>query len=266
MHDGPSPTDARVIYGVNPVRELLGARAGDVAVVYVAAGKSGGALRDLRALAKRAGVTVVDRTPAELDQLAGGGLHQGVVAVAGAFAYADLDAVLTDVAAAGRAALLVVLDGVQDPQNLGAVIRSAAALAADAVVIPQDRAAGVTPAVVKASAGATERVPVAQVVNLSRALEQMRRAGIWPVAAILDCGVAPAALDLTVPTAFVLGAEGRGLRPLVAKHCDFRVSIPMAASGIASLNVSVAAGVLLYEAQRQRAPDSAPRNPARSPP
>ena len=243
----------RVIYGVNPVRELLAARAGDVAVVYVAAGKSGGALREVRTAAKRAGVSVADGEPAELDRLAGGGLHQGVVAVAGDFEYADLESVLDAIAREGRTALLVVLDGVQDPQNLGAVVRSAAALGADAVVIPQDRAAGVTAGAVKASAGATERVPVAQVVNLSRALDQMRGAGIWPVAAVTDGGVAPAALDLTVPTALVLGAEGRGLRPLVEKHCDFRACIPMAADGVASLNVSVAAGVLLYEARRQRA-------------
>lgn len=256
----------RVVYGVNPVRELLAARAGDVAVVYVAAGKSGGALRDLRAAARRAGVAVEDREPAELARLAGGGLHQGVVAVAGAFAYADLGAVLADVAAAGRPALLVVLDGVQDPQNLGAVIRSAAALGADAVVIPQDRAAGVTAAAVKASAGATEHVPVVQVVNLSRALDTMRAAGVWPVAAVMEGGVAPSALDLTVPTAVVLGAEGRGLRPLVAKHCDFRASIPMAADGVASLNVSVAAGVLLYEARRQRAAATEERPPRQSPP
>jgi 23S rRNA (guanosine2251-2'-O)-methyltransferase len=146
----------------------------------------------------------------------------------------------------------VVLDSVQDPHNLGAIIRSASVFGADAVIIPRDRAVGVTPVVVKASAGATEHMPIARVTNLARALEQLKQAGVWTVAAVADDAQEPWNLDLTGPIALVMGAEGKGLRPLVAKTCDFRAKIPMAGQ-VASLNVSVASGALLYEAVRQRA-------------
>jgi 23S rRNA (guanosine2251-2'-O)-methyltransferase len=253
------PTSAddgqRLVYGANPVRELVLSRPQAVSVVYMVPGDTGPTLRDLRELCLARGCTVEDRERAELDALTGGeARHQGVVAITGEFDYAELDDVLAGIAArgAGRPALLVVLDGVQDPHNLGAIVRSACVLGADAVVVGKDRSAPVTPVVVKASAGATERLPIARVTNLTRALEQIKAASIWTYAAVADEGAtAPWAADLRGAIALVLGAEGAGVRQLVAKTCDFRVKIPMLGSAL-SLNVSVAAGALLYEVTRQR--------------
>jgi len=147
--------------------------------------------------------------------------------------------------------LLLVLDGVQDPQNLGALVRSAHVLGADGVLIPRHRAAPVTPAVVKASAGATEHTPIAQVTNVARTLEELKERGIWIVGASALGGRLPSEIDLTVPVALVLGSEGKGVRPLVLRACDLLVRIPMAGR-VASLNVSVAGAILLYETVRQR--------------
>ena len=243
----------RLVYGANPVRELVTSRAKQVNVVYVAAGDTGGALRDLVALCRGRGVDVEERERAQLDALAGpDARHQGVVAITGELAYAELDDLVDDLEARGVPPLLVVLDGVQDPRNLGAIVRSAHALGAHGVVIGKDRAAPVTPAAVKASAGATEHLPIARVVNVVRALETLKERGVWTVGAVVRDGVAPATLDLRGPIALVLGAEARGLRPLVARACDHRALIPMVGK-VASLNVSVAAGILLYETTRQRA-------------
>jgi 23S rRNA (guanosine2251-2'-O)-methyltransferase len=188
-----------------------------------------------------------------------------VVAIAGAFRYRELDELVALAAAAGEPPLLLVLDGVQDPQNLGALVRSAHVLGAHGVVVPKDRAAHVTPSVVKASAGATEHVAIALVTNLARALEELKAAGVWTVGAVVepggDEGAAPWEVDLAAPTALVLGAEGAGVRPLVARGCDLRVRIPMAGR-VASLNVAAAGAILLYEAARQRS-DSARGEPPR---
>jgi 23S rRNA (guanosine2251-2'-O)-methyltransferase len=238
---------SRLVYGANPVRELLRARAAEVQVVYLAAGDTGPALREIARMCKDRQVAFEERDRAALDSLSGG-RHQGVVAVTGELAYADLDQLLDDVPAP---ALLVVLDGVQDPRNLGAIVRSAHALGAHGVVVAKDRAAPVTAAAVKASAGATELLPICRVTNLVRALETMKERGLWTVGAVVDAAPAPTALDLTGPIALVLGAEAKGLRPLVRRACDHVAAVPMTQAAL-SLNVSVAAGILLYEVGRQR--------------
>lgn len=243
----------RIVYGANPVRELLMARAASVQVVYLAAGDTGPALRELVRMCKDRQVGFEERERHELDALAGAeARHQGAVAIAGELEYADLDQLLDDLDEAGKTPLLVVLDGVQDPRNLGAIVRSAHGLGAHGIVVAKDRAAPVTAVAVKASAGATELTPIARVTNIVRALETMKERGIWTVGAVVGGGaVAPAAVDLRGPIALVLGAEAKGLRPLVLRACDHRVEIPMAGK-VGSLNVSVAAGILLYEAVRQR--------------
>ena len=247
----------RQVYGVGPVRELL--RAGKpIALVYVAAERAQARGKDpvaeLAQAAQAAGVTVELRTARELDALTSDpeARHQGVIALTGELRYV---AVAELVEAAGAAPpLVVVLDGVQDPHNLGAIIRSAYVLGAHGVVIPEHRAAAVTAVVTKASAGATELLPIAQVGNLVRALEELKEAGLWACAIAATPDARPmASLDLTGPLALVLGAEGTGVRPLVAKTCDLHAMIPMGAAGVGSLNVSVAAGVALYEVGRQRA-------------
>jgi 23S rRNA (guanosine2251-2'-O)-methyltransferase len=245
---------ARLVYGQNPVRELISARPQAVSVVFVAAGDSGPALKQVRELCARQRVAWEERERNELDALAGpDARHQGVVAVTGEFEYAELDDVLDAVAAAGRAPLVVVLDGVTDPHNLGAVVRSAHVFGADVVVIAKDRAVGVTPVVVKASAGATEHLPIARVTNIAQTISALKERNIWSVAAVATEGAQlPWQVDFAGAVAIVMGAEGQGLRPLVEKTCDLRVVIPMAGK-VASLNVSVATGALLYEAARQRA-------------
>jgi 23S rRNA (guanosine2251-2'-O)-methyltransferase len=246
----------RVVYGVHPVEELLRA-ARDVVVVYLA--NEGwrtrpAALRGIAEAAARRKITVEERSREELETLAGSGGHQGVVAIAGELAYAEPDALVDAALDRGEPALLLVLDSVQDPQNLGALVRSAHVLGAHGVLIPKDRAARVTGAAVKASAGATEHLPIALCTNLVRTLEAWKARGVWIVGALADGGRdarAPWEIDLAQPVALVVGAEGTGIRPLVARACDLHVRIPMAGR-VASLNVSAAGAVLLYEAARQR--------------
>jgi 23S rRNA (guanosine2251-2'-O)-methyltransferase len=168
-----------------------------------------------------------------------------VAAQVGPYPYVELEDLL-----ATPDPLVVVLDGVTDPHNLGAVLRVAEGAGASGVVIPKDRAAGVTAAAVKASAGASEHVPIARVINLRRAIDRMKEAGLWVYAAEVG-GTPYTELDLTGPVGLVLGSEGRGMRRLVREGCDGAVSIPMLGA-VGSLNVSVAAAVLLYEARRQR--------------
>jgi 23S rRNA (guanosine2251-2'-O)-methyltransferase len=254
----------RLVYGIGPVEELVSRRAREIIVLYVnparqARERAGDAVATIAAEARRRGVTVETRTRDELDAMLASErsdagrppAHQGVVAVVGAFSYAALEDLIAN---APAPALIVALDSVQDPHNLGAIVRSAHLLGAHGLVIPRDRAAQVTPVVTKVSAGATEHLPIAQVTNLARALEQLKEAELWIAGLAAGPGARPLpTLDGTMPLGLVLGAEGTGLRPLVARQCDFLVEIPMTGRGVGSLNVSVAAGVALYEIARQRA-------------
>jgi 23S rRNA (guanosine2251-2'-O)-methyltransferase len=253
-----TPASARLVYGIHAVAELLKNPDSEVYTLFVAresADESG----PLAALAERAtkrGLDVVRRGRAELDSLTRSGVHQGAVAMCGAYRYADsVAALLSRAERAGVPPLLLVLDGVTDPQNLGALVRTAHVLGGHGVILPKDRAAPVTPTVVKAAAGATEHLPIALVPNLARSLQELKERDVWLVAAVApgQGGQPPWQLDWTLPLALVLGSEGRGLRPLSRKMCELRVEIPMLGglSG-ASLNVAAAGAVLLYEALRQR--------------
>jgi len=250
---------SRFVYGVNPVLEALKAHPKDVVRVLVERGHEGrtsrGADRVGQAAAD-AGVRVEDVPQGDLAHRSRSGAHQGVGAELTQFRYAELEDVLS--ALDGRA-LLLVLDGVTDPQNLGALARSAHALGAQGIVVPRDRAAGITPAAFKAAAGALEHCPVARVTNLSRALDLMKQQGLWTVALAADADKELGQVDLTVPTALVLGSEGSGVRPLVRKTCDHVARIPMAGQ-VGSLNVAAAGTVALYEVLRQR---RLPGTPAR---
>jgi 23S rRNA (guanosine2251-2'-O)-methyltransferase len=228
------------IYGVRPVIEALRGRRREIFEVLDAAGNG-----EVAKAAAASGLSVRKVPRARIEDLARGGAHQGVVARVGPYPYSDLDGILTV-----PDPLVVVLDGVTDPRNLGAVLRAADGAGASGVVIPKDRAVGVTAAAVKASAGASEHVPVARETNLRRAIDRIKEAGLWVYAAEVG-GTTYTELDLTGPAALVLGSEGRGVRRLVREGCDGAVSIPMLGT-VGSLNVSVAAAVLLYEARRQR--------------
>jgi 23S rRNA (guanosine2251-2'-O)-methyltransferase len=228
------------IYGVRPVIEAL--RGGRRRVFEVL---DATANAEVANAARAAGVPVRKVPQARIGELARGGVHQGIAARVEPYPYVELEDLL-----AAPDPLVVVLDGVTDPQNLGAVLRVADGAGASGVVIPRDRAAGVTAAAVKASAGASEHVPTARVTNLRRSVDLMKKAGLWVYAAEVG-GTPHTDLDLTGPVGLVLGSEGRGVRRLVREGCDGAVSIPMLGS-VGSLNVSVAAAVLLYEARRQR--------------
>ena len=241
---------ARVVYGVHPVREAL--RSGKVQALFVAEGETGQAIKEILDAARAANLQPLPHLRAQLDALAHGGVHQGAVAVVGEYNYAQLDELVHVAQRAGKPPLLLVLDSVQDPQNLGALVRTAHVAGVHGVVIPKDRAVGVTPAVVKASAGATEHLRIATVVNIARALEELKASNVWIAGAVAAGGSkAPWEIDFTVPIALVLGAEGKGIRPLVLRGCDLLVKIPMFGK-VASLNVGAAGAMLLYEVVRQR--------------
>ncbi|HXZ33042.1 MAG TPA: 23S rRNA (guanosine(2251)-2'-O)-methyltransferase RlmB [Terriglobales bacterium] len=237
------------IYGINSVAEALKARGRAFSWVGVAKERHDLRLQRVVEECRRQGVAVrfVDR--AELDRLAGHNAHQGVVAVTSAKQYSDLDDVVD--AKRGAYSLIVILDGVEDPHNLGAILRTADAAGANGVVIPERRAVGVTGTVSKASAGASEHLAIAKVTNIARTLEELKSKNVWIVGLDERGSQSYDSLDYKMDCAVVLGAEGKGLHDLVAKKCDFLVSIPMLGK-VPSLNVSVAAGVVLYEIVRQR--------------
>jgi len=236
------------VFGIHAVLEALQARKRSVMRVLVAASRGDGRVRRLLEAAHQAGVPVLRQPVEALDRLADGEAHQGVVAFISAAAYADPEHLLKT---SGPSALFVVLDGVEDPRNLGAVVRASAAAGAQGLFLPERGAAGLTAVAVKASAGATERLAVARVRNVVSLLKSLKEKNIW-VVGIDRSGEAPwTSFDLTSPVALVFGGEGRGLRRLARETCDVVLSIPMA-GGIESLNLSVAAGVVLFEAVRQR--------------
>jgi 23S rRNA (guanosine2251-2'-O)-methyltransferase len=248
---------ARVVYGAHPVREAL--RSGKVQALFVAEGDTGPALKEILDAARAANVQPIARERGSLDFLAHHGVHQGAVAVVGEYNYAQLEDILQLAKRQGELPLILVLDSVQDPQNLGALVRTAHVAGAHGVVIPKDRAAGVTPTVVKTSAGATEHVKIATVVNVARALEELKESEVWIAGAVAAGGSkAPWEIDFNIPIALVLGAEGKGIRPLVLRGCDLLVKIPMFGK-VASLNVGAAGAMLLYEVTRQRSLAAPPR-------
>jgi 23S rRNA (guanosine2251-2'-O)-methyltransferase len=238
-----------VIYGINSVAEALKARGRAFEWVGVAKERHDLRLQKVIEECRRNSIAVRFLPRVELDRMASTGAHQGVVAVTSAKQYADLDDVIAS--KRGPYSLIVALDGVEDPHNLGAILRSADAAGADGIVIPERRATGVTGVVAKASAGASEHLPIAKVTNVSRTLEDLKAKGLWIVGLDERGKQDYISVDYKMDCVIVLGAEGKGLHDLVARKCDFLVSIPMLGK-VPSLNVSVAAGVVLYEVVRQR--------------
>jgi 23S rRNA (guanosine2251-2'-O)-methyltransferase len=235
-----------IVYGLNPVIEAL--RAGRAQKLRVGP-RSDRRIEEAIALARQAGIPIERTDAASLDRAARGGVHQGLAADVEAPRDYDLDELVAG--AAPEAPLIVVLDGVEDPHNVGAIVRSVDAAGGHGIVRQARHAASLDGVVAKASAGAVAAVRIATVVNIARAVEELKDAGVWTVGLAADAGEAYDAIDLTLPTALVLGAEGSGLRRLVRERCDRLASIPMRGQ-VTSLNVSVAAGVMLFEAARQR--------------
>ena len=238
-----APRDERenLLVGRNPIREAL--RSGrDIEKLLVARGERIGSAREIVAMARERRVVVQEVDRVRLDAMAPN--HQGLIAVVSAYAYSTVDDMLALAKQRGEAPFVVILDGVTDPHNLGAIIRSAECAGAHGVIIPERRAVGLTPAAVKASAGAVEHIPVARETNLTRLIERLKAEGIWVYGAAMD-GEDYRGVDFSGPAALVVGSEGDGISRLVAEHCDRLVALPMKGK-IGSLNASVAAGVLLY--------------------
>ena len=232
-----------ILSGIHPVAEALRSKH-PLDRVLIARGAGGPRVQEIIDLARSASVAVRFEPRQALDRLAGTAAHQGVVAMGSAKHYADLDAVTTS-------DLLVVLDGVEDPHNLGAIIRTAHAAGAGGVIIPERRAAGLTDVVAKSAAGALEHLPVTRVTNINRSLEELKKSGHW-IYGLDERGTEDYdRAAYATPTVMVLGGEGKGLHDQVRKHCDALVRIPMAGK-ISSLNVSVAAGIVLFEWRRQQ--------------
>ena len=246
MHE-EEQLENNLLVGRNPIREAL--RAGrDIEKLLVARGELIGSAREIVAMAKDAKIIVQEVDRVRLDQMAPN--HQGLIAVASAYSYKTVDDMLALAKERGEAPLLVILDGVTDPHNLGAIIRSAECAGAHGVIIPERRAVGLTPAAVKASAGAVEYLPVAREVNLTRTIERLKKEGVWVYGTAMN-GEDYRKVNFTGGAAIVIGSEGEGISRLVAESCDKVVSLPMKGH-IDSLNASVAAGILLYAVAGER--------------
>jgi 23S rRNA (guanosine2251-2'-O)-methyltransferase len=238
--------------GIHAVKEALEAQR-PIDRIAIAKGRQDTRVEEIVQLARKQGVPVRFEDRGQLDRLANSKDHQGVVALAAARAAATLEDILANANASGhgRPGLIVLLDGVEDPHNLGAIVRTALAAGAHGVVIPERRAAGLTDTVARASAGALAHLPVAKVTNLVRTMEELKEAGYWLVGLDEQGEKNYTEVDYTSPVGIVLGGEGQGLHELTRKRCDFVVSLPTTGP-VKSLNVSVAAGVVLFEALRQR--------------
>ena len=240
-----------LLYGLHPVLEALRAQDRELHRIYLEQGRRGRAVEEILELARARHVPVAFELREGLDRRAGTARHQGAIGVAAAKAYLSLDDLLES---AGKldAPLLLVLDGIEDPHNLGAILRTAEAVGAQGVIVPARRAVGLTATVAKVSAGAVEHLPVARVGNLSQAIERLKEARFWIYGLDTKGSRNYAEVDYRGPVALVVGGEGRGMRPLVAGRCDGTVRIPMRGK-VESLNVSVATAIVLYEILRQRA-------------
>lgn len=244
--------DGAPVYGRNPVLEALRAAARSVDEVAILSEGRGPALQELLTLARSRGVKVSYRTRDQLTAMAGTPHHQGVVARVAEATYASLSDLLAVPAERGEPAFFLALDRIQDPRNLGAVLRSADAVGAHGVVLPKHQAVGITPAAAKTAMGAVEHLAVARETNLVQVLETFKKESIWVMGATAKGGQDPWRVDLTLPLCLVMGGEGEGLRPLVTRTCDLLLTLPMRGK-IGSLNVSAAATALCYEVVRQRA-------------
>lgn len=243
-------SDESIIVGRNSVTEAL--RAGrSITKLYIAAGNDAPPLLRIQELAREKDI-LIERAPVKiLNHLALGSRHQGVVAFAAPVAYADLTDVLADVEASGRTPFLVLLDGIEDVHNVGAIIRTAECAGVDAVLLPKRRSAPINETVGKTSAGAVEYMPIVQIGNTTQTLKKLQKRGFWVIGADMDGSVDYFHSSLTEPIVLVIGSEGRGISHLVKETCDVLVQIPMFGQ-VNSLNASVAAALLMYEAVRQR--------------
>jgi 23S rRNA (guanosine2251-2'-O)-methyltransferase len=241
----------QIIYGIHPVEEALQSSHLQFQKLLIAAQRLHPPLQAILDQAKRREVPVTFTTRETLEQIVKGGAHQNVVGIVKKIPYADLGQILSGWKKEGTRALFLLLDGIQDPQNFGSLIRTALGCGVHGLIIPRDRAVGFTPAVLKASAGAAASLPVARVVNMAATIDSLKKEGIWVYGAAGEAKDLIYEFDLTTDLAIVVGAEGKGIRPLVKKKCDRLFSIPMKGP-VTSFNASVSGGMILFEVMRQR--------------
>lgn len=235
-----------IIYGINPIKILLSRQKTGLEKVIISAGRGGSALTEIIDTVRQKKIPVEFKTRQYLDELVGNTSHQGIAGFTRAFVYSELDDLLINRTPQSNFDLILILDSVMDPQNLGSIIRTSYCLGANGVVIPFDRAAPVTAAVIKASAGSTGQLPISRVTNLSQAIDYLKEKAFWVFGADAHDGGNLDEMDFNCNVALVLGGEAKGIRPLLKKKCDFLISVPLQRS-FDSLNVSVAAGIIQYE-------------------
>jgi len=242
---------AQMIYGIHPVREALKSPDLQFEEIFIGTPKPHAALQAVVDLAYQKRIPVTISTKKEMDRMARGGFHQNVMGVIREIPYSNLEDLLSHWRKEGAQALFLILDGIQDPQNFGALIRTAVGCGVHGIVVPKDRAVGMTPVVIRAAAGATAHLPIVRVVNVANTLEILKKEGVWVYGAAGEAKDRIYHLDLTTDLAIVIGSEGKGIRPLVKKKCDRLFSIPMTGP-VSSFNASVSGGMILYEIMRQR--------------
>ena len=242
---------AQIIYGIHPVKEALKSSHLQIEKILIGTQIPPPPLQSIIDLAGKKKIPVTFTARESLERMTRGGAHQNVVGLIKETLYADVAEILSHWKKSSTKALLLILDGIQDPQNFGSLIRTASGCGVHGIIIPRDRSVGITPVVVKASAGATAHLPIARVVNIAATIEALKREGIWVYGASGEAKDLVYQLDLAIDLAIVIGAEGKGVRPLVKKKCDRLFSIPMKGP-VSSFNASVSGGMILYEAMRQR--------------
>jgi len=240
-----------IIYGIHPVEEALKSSPLRIEKILVGTRTPNLALQSILDSASKKKVPVTFTTGESLETMTKRGVHQNIVGFIKETPYADLSEILSVWKKEGTKSLFLILDGIQDPQNFGSLIRTASGCGVHGIVIPKDRSVGITPGVVKASAGAVAHVPIARVVNIAAAIDLLKKEGIWVYGAAGEAKDLIYRLDLDIDLAVVIGAEGKGIRPLVKKKCDRLFSIPMKGP-LSSFNASVSGGMILYEVMRQR--------------
>jgi 23S rRNA (guanosine2251-2'-O)-methyltransferase len=240
-----------VIYGIHPLQEALKSSHPQIEKILIGTQTPHAPLQSILDLAKKGNIPVTFTTRESLERMTKGGVHQNVVGFVKETPYADVRGILNRWKKEGAKALFLILDGIQDPQNFGSLIRTALGCGVHGIIIPKDRSVGITPVVVKASAGAAAYLPIARVVNVAATIDLLKKDGIWVYGASGEAKDLIYQLDLNMDLAIVIGAEGKGMRPLVKKKCDRLFSIPMKGP-LTSFNASVSGGMILYEVMRQR--------------
>ena len=242
---------AQIIYGIHPVQEALKSSHLQLEKILIGTQAPHPPLQSIVDLAHKKKIPVTFTAKEFLERVTKRGVHQNVVGFVKETPYVDIGAIFSHWKKEGTKALFLILDGIQDPQNFGALIRTALGSGVHGIIIPKDRSAGITPVVIKASAGAVAHLPIARVVNIAATVDLLKREGIWVYGASGEAKDLIHQLDLNMDLAIVIGAEGKGIRPLVKKKCDRLFSIPMRGP-LSSFNASVSGGMILYEVMRQR--------------